>query len=44
MVPAEAVLGESEGGGRGEWGRVTKEVGVRALSEGAEEGQSGGFH
>lgn len=38
MMPS---LREFEGGG---WGRVTKEVGVRVLGQGAEEGQGRGFH
>lgn len=38
------LLLEFEGEAAGEWGRVPKEVGVRVLGEGPEEGQSRGFH
>lgn len=38
------LLPESEGGGSERVGSVTKEMGVRVLGEGADEGQSRGFH
>lgn len=38
------LLLEFEGEAAGEWGRVPKEVGVRVLGKGPEEGQSRGFH